>query len=134
MPPNLYRLEIQSVMLVFSTPSCELLHLYLLSDLPHPSPRSKRSVQYTDNRVGIGLSYRPASLCSFFGYSIPDSVPGIDSRLIAGLKFPTKCVAVGGWGLGGGVLSCVVDHILQEFNTLFLTRFKNLKKLLHHPK
>ncbi len=28
------------------------------------------------------------------------------------------------WGVGGGgVFSCVVDHILQEFNTLFLTRF-----------
>jgi hypothetical protein len=27
------------------------------------------------------------------------------------------------WGCGGrGVLSCVVDHILQEFNTLFLIR------------
>jgi hypothetical protein len=25
---------------------------------------------------------------------------------------------------GGGVLSCVEDHILQEFNTLFLTRFR----------
>jgi hypothetical protein len=25
---------------------------------------------------------------------------------------------------GCGVLSCVVDHILQEFNTLFLTRFR----------
>jgi hypothetical protein len=26
-----------------------------------------------------------------------------------------------------GVLSCVVDHILQEFNTLFLTRFRTCK-------
>jgi hypothetical protein len=25
------------------------------------------------------------------------------------------------------VLSCVVDHILQEFNTLFLTRFRTYK-------
>jgi hypothetical protein len=24
----------------------------------------------------------------------------------------------------GEVLSCVVDHILQEFNSLFLTRFR----------
>ncbi len=31
----------------------------------------------------------------------------------------------GGWGLG--VLSCVVDHILQEINTLFLTRFRTYK-------
>ncbi len=27
----------------------------------------------------------------------------------------------------GGVLSCVVDHILREFNTLFLTRFRTYK-------
>jgi hypothetical protein len=30
-------------------------------------------------------------------------------------------------GRGWGVLSCVGDHILQEFNTLFLTRFRNYK-------
>jgi hypothetical protein len=32
--------------------------------------------------------------------------------------------------VGGGefkVLSCVVDHILQGFNTLFLTRFRTYK-------
>ncbi len=34
----------------------------------------------------------------------------------------TVCGCVGGGG--GGVLSCVVDHILQEFNTLFLTRLR----------
>jgi hypothetical protein len=28
---------------------------------------------------------------------------------------------------GGGVLICVVDYILQEFNTLFLTRFRTCK-------
>jgi hypothetical protein len=27
----------------------------------------------------------------------------------------------------GGVLSCVVDHILPEFYTLFLTRFRTFK-------
>ncbi len=32
-----------------------------------------------------------------------------------------------GCGGGGGVLSCVADHILQEFNTLFLTRFITYK-------
>jgi hypothetical protein len=31
------------------------------------------------------------------------------------------------WLRGGGVLSCVVDHILQEVNTLFLTRFRIYK-------
>ncbi len=36
----------------------------------------------------------------------------------------------------GGVLSCVVDHILQVFYTLFLNRFRTseLTELLHHPK
>jgi hypothetical protein len=27
----------------------------------------------------------------------------------------------------GGMLSCVADHILQDFNTLFLTRFRTYK-------
>ncbi len=31
------------------------------------------------------------------------------------------------WLSGWGVLSCVVHHILQEFNTLFLTRFRTYK-------
>jgi hypothetical protein len=34
-----------------------------------------------------------------------------------------QCVTVG----GGGVLKCTVDHILQEFYTLFLTRFRTYK-------
>jgi hypothetical protein len=37
----------------------------------------------------------------------------------------TDCLWLG--GRGGGVLSCVADHILQEFNTLFLTRFRTYK-------
>jgi hypothetical protein len=38
----------------------------------------------------------------------------------------TECVAVG-WGGGVRVLNCAVDHILQEFYTLFLTRFRTYK-------
>jgi hypothetical protein len=34
-----------------------------------------------------------------------------------------QCVTVG----GTGVLKCTVDHILQEFHTLFLTRFRTYK-------
>jgi hypothetical protein len=33
----------------------------------------------------------------------------------------------------GVVLKCTVDHILQEFYTLCLTRFRTYK-LIHHPK
>jgi hypothetical protein len=36
------------------------------------------------------------------------------------------------WG-GGGVLSCVVDHNLQEFNTLFLSRFRTYKNCYTSP-
>ncbi len=36
----------------------------------------------------------------------------------------TVCVTVGG---GGGMLNCAVDHILQEFYSLFLTRFRTYK-------
>ncbi len=32
-----------------------------------------------------------------------------------------------GWEGGGGVMNCTVDHILQEFYTLFLTRFRTYK-------
>jgi hypothetical protein len=35
----------------------------------------------------------------------------------------TVCGCGGGWG----VSSCVVDHILQEFYTLFLNRFRTYK-------
>jgi hypothetical protein len=46
---RIYRLEIASHVGIFD-PSCELLPLYLLSDLPDPSPpsQSKRS-EYTDS-------------------------------------------------------------------------------------
>jgi hypothetical protein len=48
----------------------------------------------------------------------------------------TKCTvytdSVWLWG-GVGVLNCVVDHILQEFYTLFLTRFRTYKIALPPP-
>jgi hypothetical protein len=70
---RVYRLEIQSVMLVISTP---LVNCY-------PSTFSLTS---------------PASVWLW---------------------------EWGGWGFW--VLSCVVDHILQEFNAKFLTRFRTYK-------
>jgi hypothetical protein len=36
-------------------------------------------------------------------------------------------------GRGWGVLSCVGDHLLQEFNTLYLTRFRTYKIALSPP-
>ncbi len=57
------------------------------------------------------------------------------SNLLSGSTSPappplpvSKYSTVGGWEWGGvGVLSCVGDYILQEFNTLFLTRFRTYK-------
>ncbi len=40
-----------------------------------------------------------------------------------------QCVAVG----VGGMLNCVVDHIMQEFYTLFQTRFQNLQNCFTTP-
>jgi hypothetical protein len=42
-------------------------------------------------------------------------------------KRTVYCIQTVCGGGGEGVLSCVVDHILQEFNTLFLTRFRTYK-------
>jgi hypothetical protein len=77
---RVYRLEIQSVMLVFSTQLCELLPLQLS---PLTSPSSQSKVQFIQ----------------------------------------TVC----GWEGMGRVSSCVGNHTPQEFNTLFLTRFRTYK-------
>jgi hypothetical protein len=68
-------------------------------------------------------------------YCCPSTVPSLwppppspPSRCIQFIQ--TVCDL---WEGGGGVLKCTVDHILQEFYTLFLTRFKTTK-LLHYPK
>jgi hypothetical protein len=71
--------------------TCVLLPLYLLSDLPPPSPLPKLIVQYIQTLCGCG------------------------------------------WGVEG-LLNCVVDHILQEFYTLFLTRFRTYKIASPPPK
>ncbi len=85
---RVYRLEIQSVMLVFSTPLLNCCPSTYSLTSPTPPPLPKVNVQYIQTVCGCG---------------------------------------------GGGVLSCVVDHILQEFNTLFLTTFRPTK-LLQNPK
>jgi hypothetical protein len=79
---RVYKLEIQTVMLVFSTQLCELYASLTFSLVHIPHPSLCQSTVYKDNV----------------------------------------------W-LGGrrGVLSCVGDHILQELNTLYLTRFRTYK-------
>ncbi len=51
---RVYRLEIQSLMLVFSTPLVNCCPFYFLSDLPHPSPLPKVNVQYIQAVCGCG--------------------------------------------------------------------------------
>ncbi len=66
--------------------------------------------------------------CWYFWLSFVNYCP---SNLLSGSPpppLPKVNVKVCGWeGMGGGVLSCVGDHILQEFNTLYLTRFRTYK-------
>jgi hypothetical protein len=81
---RVYRLEIKSVMLVFSTQHCELLpllpSLWFTSPTPPPFPVLKHNI------------YR-------------------------------QCEAGRGWG----ALSCIGEHILPEFNILFLAKFRTDK-------
>jgi hypothetical protein len=56
---------------------------------------------------------------TFFG-SPPLPLPKVKVQYIQ------KVCGWGGGG-GGGELSCVGDQILQEFSTLFLTRFRTYK-------
>ncbi len=50
---------------------------------------------------------------------LPQPSPPSQSKL----QYIKTVCGYGGWG----VLSCVVDHILQEFNNMFLTRFRTYK-------
>jgi hypothetical protein len=88
---RVYRLEIQSVMLVFSTPLVYCCLSTFSLTFPHPSPLPKVNIQYMQTMFGCGV------------------------------------------GGEGWVLSCFVDHILQEFYTLFLTRFKTYKNCSPPP-
>jgi hypothetical protein len=84
------------------------------------------------------IVWRYSQSCWYFRPSLVNYCP---SNLLSGSPppplppFPKSkyCVnrqCVAGWGWE--VLSCVGDHILQEFNTLFLTRFGTYKLLYHH--
>jgi hypothetical protein len=63
---------------------------------------------------------------TYVQYCCPSTVPSLwpppPSPLPNVQYILTVCDWGGGWG--GGMLKCTVDHILQEFYTLFLTRFR----------
>ncbi len=59
----------------------------------------------------------PLKPSHWFTSSTPPSIPKVKVQYIQTVCGPE----------GVGVLSCVGDHILQEFNTLFLTGFRNYK-------
>ncbi len=64
---------------------------------------------------------------STFSLTSPTNLPPIPKVNMQYIQ--TVC----GCGMGGGVLICVVDHILQEFNILFLTRFQTLQNCYTTP-
>ncbi len=92
-----HRLEIHSLMVSIFDPACELL-----------PPWTKELY-----------------LCTVA--PLPSLWPSPPSPLLPKLNVRTVYTdSVWLWG-GGGVLNCTVDHILQEFYTLFLTRFRTYK-------
>jgi hypothetical protein len=86
---RVYRLEIQSVMLVFFDPALCMCPSNLLSVSPLPIPLSKVKLQYIE--------------------------------------------AVCGWEGVGWVLSCVGDHILQEFIHFVSDQIQNLQNCFTTP-
>ena len=84
----------------------------------------------TLQQVFIRIDWRYSQSCWYFRPSFVNCCP---SNLLSGstLLPPSLCQStviqtVCGWE-GEGVLSSVGDHILQEFNILYLTRFRNYK-------
>jgi len=52
--------------------------------------------------------------------------PPLSTQNVQYIHFYTDSVWLWG-GAGGGMLNCALEHILREFNTLFLTRFRTYK-------
>jgi hypothetical protein len=77
------------------------------------------------------IGWRYSQSCRYFRPSFVDYCP---SNLLSGSPPPLPCVKVQylqtvlSWN-GVGVLSPVGDHILQEFSTLFMTRFRTSYKI-----
>ncbi len=118
-----YRLEIHSHMVGIFNPAGELLPPMDKGTIKIPNPKC-----LVYNRV-YGLEIHSVMLV--FSTSLVYCCPSTFSLTSPPLPLPTVNVqhiqTLCGCGGGVGVLSCVVDHILQEFNTLFLTRFRNYK-------
>ncbi len=98
-----YRLEIHSLMVGIFDPACELL-----------PPR-----------------WKELYLCTVALYLLSDLLPPPSFPKLNVHYIQTVCDS--GVGVGGGGVELYIDHILQEFYTLFLTRFRTYTNA-HHPK
>jgi hypothetical protein len=74
-------------------------------------------IEFIDWRYSQSCWYFRPSFVNFYPSNLPNPFPKSKYS-----KY-RQCLA----GRGVGVLSCVGDHILQECNTLFLTRFRTYK-------
>ncbi len=81
--------------------------------------RKSQSCWYFRNSF---MNYCPTN---FLSCSPPPSLPPSQSQVqyVLCTQLYRQCGCMG----GGGVLSCVGDHILQKCNTLYLTRFRTYK-------
>jgi hypothetical protein len=73
------------------------------------------------------IDWRYSQSCSYFRPSFVNYCP---FNLLSGsplTPLPRTVYTDSVWLVGDGVLSCVEDHILQELDILFLTRFTTYK-------
>ncbi len=90
--------------------------------------RGSQSIQSCWYFRPSSVNYCPNNLLSF---SPPP--PLLPSHTKSKYGIYRQCLARRMWGGGGWVLNCVGDHILKEFSTLFITRFRTYKIALTSP-
>ncbi len=119
-----YRLEIHiHSWLVFST---QLVNCYPMDEGTIVTPKPKWSFSVFNRVHWLEIQSVMLVISTPLMYCCP-SIFSLTSPPPSQSKCTVYRDSVWLWGVGVGVLSCVVDHILQEFNTPFLTRFRTYK-------
>jgi hypothetical protein len=91
----------------------------------HHRPVVDRALQKKKHKLLMAMAKNDLKQCSLPLYLLSD-LPPLPKLNVQYIRTVCSCGGV-------GVLNCTVDHILQEFYTLFLTRFWNLQNCFTAP-